>query len=145
MMFLISRDNISHMPFSIWRLPQLLRFFKTKFDPSSGCPQITYPTKFSTTKNYIPNEIFHNQKLHAPIKIFPQPKITCSKILMTKITCSKITMTKITCSKNFPWSNITYPTKIFHVQKISCPTKIFPWPKISCLTKIFRNQSSMTN
>ena len=113
MMFLISRDNISLMPFSIWRLPQLLRFFKTKFDPSSGCPQITYPTKFSITKNYIPNEIFHNQKLHAPIKIFPQPKITCSKIPMTKITCSKIPMTKITCSKIFPWSNITSPTKIF--------------------------------
>ena len=132
MMFLISRDNISHMPFSIWRLPQLLRFFKTKFDPSSGCPQITYPTKFSTTKNYIPNEIFHNQKLHAPIKIFPQPKITCSKIPMTKITCSKI----------FPWSNITSPTKISHDLTSHTLQRFSMSKKFHVQQKFFHDQKS---
>ena len=79
MMFLISGDNISHMPFSIWRLPQLLWFYKKKFDPTLAWPIITCPKKNSHDQNhmfknshdqnYMPNKIFHVQNFMSNTKI----------------------------------------------------------------------------
>ena len=79
MMFLISGDNISHMPFNIWRLPRLLWFCKKKFDPTLAWPIITCPKKNSHDQNhmfknshdqnYMPNKIFHVQNFMSNTKI----------------------------------------------------------------------------
>ena len=106
MMFLISGDNISYMPFNIWRLPRLLRFCKTKFGPSSAWSKITCPPKFSTPKLHVQNFFFHDQKSHT------QQKFSVTKNLMP--------------NKKFSHDQKSHAQqKIFHDQKSHTRPKIF--------------------
>ena len=70
MKFSMSRDNISHMPFNIWRLPRFLRLYRTKFSQSLRCPQNTMSQnthpKIPTYKKS--NKKFHVQKISCPTK-----------------------------------------------------------------------------
>ena len=70
MIFLMSEDHISHIPFSIWRLPRLLRFCKIKLANHQDVHKILIPTKKSHDQ----------QKIQCPNKIPSWPtKISMSK------------------------------------------------------------------
>ena len=120
MMFLISGDNISYMPFNIWRLPRLLRFCKTKFGPSSAWSKITCPPKFSTPKLHVQNFFFMIKNLILN-KNFPWPKISCP----TK----NFPMTKnLMPNKKFFMTKNHIPDQKFSMFKNHIPSKKFPWP-----------------
>ena len=136
-MFLIFGDSISYVPFSIWRLPWLLRFCKTKFDQSSRCPKkkkITCPTnsytkitcpKNSHTKICPKNSHTKNHIVHRCPKN-PHDQNHNQKFSMIKITIENFPCLK-SQSQKFPWSYVTHLTKIFHSPK-SHTHKIFPYP-----------------
>ena len=96
MKFSMSRDNISHMPFNIWRLPRFLRLYKTKFSQSLRCPQNTMPqnthSKILTKKK--------KKKLHVKKKKNPMPK---KKIPSLKKSHVQHTHTNPYHHKNFPY------------------------------------------
>ena len=134
------------MPFSIWRLPLLLRFCKTKFNPSLGEPKITGPNKnFPWTKITCHNKILHEQKLQALTK-FPTPKSMSNKNFPLKnshdnkeFPCQKKKKKKKSHdNKNFhAKKKIPMPTKTSHTQqkffsmtKIIPNKKSFPWQKL---------------
>ena len=72
--FLMSRDNASHLHFNIWRLPRLLRFYKTKFSQSFWYSQ---NTMFSQSFWYSQNTMFQNAHSKIPTnKIMPLKKIS---------------------------------------------------------------------
>ena len=77
MMFLMSGDNISYMPFNIWRLPQLLRFYKTKFSQSLRCPQ-------NTMSQNTHSKISTNKKIPCPKNLMPKNSMSNKKILCKK-------------------------------------------------------------
>ena len=137
MMFLIFGDNISHMHFNIWRLPQLLRFYKTKFDPTSARPKRSHvqPKK---QKFHHQN---HNRKntipwpnITYPTKIFPQPKISYpTKIFHTK-------KKKSQAQQKFSIIKVPWP-----IQKIHATTKFTHANKFSALIMNLFNQAYTTN
>ena len=144
-MFLISRDSTPHMPFSISRLPRLLRFYKTKFSPSSRCqkfqpiPKKKKKKKKSFQKKYKPTtnknspchnshtqqKYFHNQNQHH--KIFhtqqKKKKIHNQNHMSKKVFQAQNHNQKIFHDQNHHQkiSMIKITTKIFHD-----PTLILP-------------------
>ena len=88
MKFSMSRDNISHMPFNIWRLPRFLRLYKTKFSQSLRCPQNTMP-----------------QNTHSKIltKKKKNPMSKKKNSISKKIPCPTHTHTNPYHHKNFPY------------------------------------------
>ena len=107
MKFSMSMDNISHMPFNIWRLPRFLRLYKTKFSQSLRCPQNTMP-----------------QNTHSKILTKKKKKNYMSK-KKKKIPCQK----KNSISKKIPCPTHTH--KSIPPQKFSIPILI----KISMIMK----------
>ena len=119
MIFLISGDNISHMPStfkgyrSFWGSAKQSSTHHQEVQnlhaPTNfPCSKITYPTKFPMTiVTYLSN--FSMTKNCMPQQNYPWPKIACSQ-------------------QNYPWPKISYPTKT--PQSIAIYTQqSFPWPK----------------
>ena len=106
MMFLMSGDNISYMPFNIWRLPQLLRFYKTKFSQSLRCPQNTMSqnthSKISTNKKIQQKNSMskksHAKKFHVQQQN-PMQKIPCPTPTNKKFQQKSHVQQKILCQK----------------------------------------------
>ena len=124
-------DNISYMPFNIWRLPQLLRFYKTKFSQSLRCPQ-------NTMSQNTHSKISTNKKIPCPKNLMPKNSMSNKKILCKKSHVQHQQTknpTKIPCPTKNPMPKIKFfpcPTKnsMSNQKKKNspCPTKI-PWPK----------------
>ena len=77
MKFSMFGDNISHMPFNIWRLPRFLRLYKTKFSQSLRCPQNTMP---QNTHSKILTKKKKNKKKNSISKKIPCPTHTHKSI-----------------------------------------------------------------
>ena len=138
-MFLISRDSTPHMPFSISRLPRLLRFYKTKFSPSSRCQKfqpIPKKKRNHSNKNINPQPTkIHHAIIHIPNKNISTTKINTTKFSMLNKKKKKIHNQNHMSKKVFHAQN--HNQKIFHDQNhhqkismIKITTKIFHDPTL---------------
>ena len=141
--FMIFGDNISHVPFSIWRLPWLLRFYKTKFDPSWRCQKkkshankkISFHAKFPYQQKKKKNSFCaknHIQKILIPKSHGQKNSHTKNHIVHTcpknphdqshnrKFSLSKITITKISMitQQKYSIAQNLIPIKFFRTHKI---------------------------
>ena len=107
------------MPFNIWRLPRLLRFYKTKLDNHQDVHKILIPTKNSISKQNFP---MTNKKFHV------QQNFPCQKILQwpTKI-CPCLTQKKYSCLTHKKKKKNPHHHKFFFLIPMSI--------KVSILTK----------